>query len=491
MQRISNKNAILALKILLFCLLVYFPIFLHLDKLPIRIWDEARLALSAFEMSVNGNYLITFIKGEPDFWSPKPPFMIWLQVFFIKVIGPGELAIRLPSAIAAFLTAALLIVFSVKYLKSYWFGLIAVLVLVTTNGYINSHATRTGDYDSLLTLFTTAYLLCFYLYLESKKIKFLHFFFLAVTLAILTKSVQGLIFAPALLIYVLIQKQLFIFRNKWLYIDLFLSILVVAAYYLLRELYNPGYLEAVWLSELGGRYLTTLGVHSADFFYYYRELMNYHYSDWFWLVPCGIALGLFSTDIRVRKITLYTAILVLVYFLVISYAKTKLVWYMTPMYPLLAILATIGLYVVFVFLKTSKDLNQHFNIAVLPVVFLFILFLNPYRKIIDKVYFPKEDPWIGNELTFSYYLQELVESDEVIKNKKLAYEGYDIQLRFYTGILNDREQNFEFVDWTTLDPQDTVLAYQQDVVSYIETNYHHDMIYQDGEIRTFFIHERK
>ncbi len=41
-------------------------------------------------------------------------------------------------------------------MKQFWFGFIAIIVLITTDGYINIHATKTDDYDALLTFFTTS-----------------------------------------------------------------------------------------------------------------------------------------------------------------------------------------------------------------------------------------------------------------------------------------------------------------------------------------------
>jgi len=70
------------LKIILFLSLVYFPIFLHLDILPLRMWDEARYAINAYEMNQNGNFIVTHYQGQPDMWNTKPPLMIWFQALF-------------------------------------------------------------------------------------------------------------------------------------------------------------------------------------------------------------------------------------------------------------------------------------------------------------------------------------------------------------------------------------------------------------------------
>lgn len=150
------KNIEPYIKYIILAALMYMPIFGHLDALPIRIWDEARLAMNAYEMLKDGDFIVTHFDGSPDMWNTKPPMLIWFQVFFMKIVGANELAVRLPSAIAAFFTCIVLLIFSLRYLKNSWIGFIAVFVLITSHGYINLHATRTGDYDALLTLFTTS-----------------------------------------------------------------------------------------------------------------------------------------------------------------------------------------------------------------------------------------------------------------------------------------------------------------------------------------------
>ena len=69
------------------------PVFYSLDHLPIRLFDESRLANSALEMNRNHDFLVVHYKLEPEMWSVKPPLMIWSQVFFMKIVGENELAV--------------------------------------------------------------------------------------------------------------------------------------------------------------------------------------------------------------------------------------------------------------------------------------------------------------------------------------------------------------------------------------------------------------
>src|SRR4051812_9188165 len=91
-------------KFLILAALIYMPVFGFLDILCLRDRGESRNALNAIEMKENGNYLVPYYDGKPDMWNTKPPLLLWFQVFFMKTIGVDEIAVRLPSAIAAFFT---------------------------------------------------------------------------------------------------------------------------------------------------------------------------------------------------------------------------------------------------------------------------------------------------------------------------------------------------------------------------------------------------
>jgi 4-amino-4-deoxy-L-arabinose transferase-like glycosyltransferase len=467
----SAKSAVITIKIFIFIILAYFPFFIHLGNLPIRIWDEARVAINAYEMSRNGNFLISFFNGVPDMWNTKPPLLLWMQVFFIKLFGAGEVQIRLPSAIAGFLTAGALMFFSIKFIKDYWFGLISVLVLITTYGYINVHVTRTGDYDSLLVFFTTVYAFSFFLFVESGNKKYLHLFFLAILLSILTKSIQGLLFLPAIFIYLIIRNKLKLLITKWIFINTLLCIGIILIYYFAREYYNPGFLKAVWVNELGGRYATTIEGHTGSYTFYYDWLITNHFSNWYWLVPCGIAAGFLIKNPSLKKAAIYSTLLASSYLLVISFSGTKLPWYDAPMFPFLAVIVAMIIYLIFRFLKNSHEIKAIFTFNILPYIFLFAVFLTPYEMIISKIYFPKE---IGVEKSFfeiSYYLRDALKSKHDVRSHYICFDGYNTHLLFYVNLLNEDNKFVEVKDWRNLKNGDLVVSSQSNVQEFIEDKY--------------------
>lgn len=484
-------NHKMIVKALLFVAIAYFPIFLHLDTLVIREWDEARLAINAYEMNKDGDLIVTHYEGKPDMWNTKPPLMIWLQVIFIKMMGIGELAIRLPSAIAAFLTCILIMILSLKFLKNYWLGLLSVIVLVTSNGYINVHVTRTGDYDALLTFFTTFYILCFFVFVEisdiKKKQNFMYLFFLGLTLAVLTKGIAGLLFIPGLFIYVIIRKQLLsILKNKAFYIGILGFFTVVLGYYFTREYYNPGYLKAVYENELGGRYMNTIENHKADFGFYYSNFINFQLSKWYLLLPCGIVTGFFIKNELQKNLSRYLTLLALLYFLVISISQTKLEWYDAPLYPFFAVLVGIFLYWIFNTLHQGSW-HENLNYKVIPYLVIFLICVEPYRTIIDKVYKPKEYSWDKETYQIGYYLKDAVNGNKKLDGYYLLDNSYYAEALFYLNILNDMDQHIHFKDWKNLNNSDLVIAHQYEVKKYVEENYNSELIEEKENIKIYKI----
>lgn len=470
-------------------LLIYTPVFGYLETLPIRIWDEARLAINAYEMHQNGDLIVTHFEGEPDMWNTKPPLLIWLQVLGMKLFGVGELAVRLPSAIAAFFTCLALLLFGQRYMKSYWFGFMAVMVLITSYGYINTHASRTGDYDAMVALFMTLSALSFFAWCETKRTVHLYMVFLALALGVLTKGITGLMFLPALAIYSLIAKQFIpLLKNRHFYFGILGFVILVGSYYGLREFHNPGYWQAVQENELGGRYLDVLEGNKGSFWHFYNNLIDHKFTTWYLLIPCGLLVGFFIKDRKINRLTTFSSLILFTYFLVISTSKTKLDWYDVPMYPFLALVVAVFLFSVFRFLEQSKSISKRFTFNVIPYLFIFLMLTSPYQSMVGKTYKPKEYPWHEEFYEIGYYLKKGIKGKYDLNDKFLLYDGYYAHNLFYINILNDKGVNISLKDWTKLEAGDVVLTHHSHLKDYIATHYTSEVIETTGNVITYKIH---
>lgn len=206
---IKSSNAFL-----IFTLIIIIPLFAHLDALPLAEWDESHLAGNAVEMKYNHNWIVTMNNNKPEMWQTKPPLMIWLEVISMNIFGVNELAVRLPSALSGLGICLMLFFFFVKKYKEPLLGLLSVAVLVTSDGFIHSHATRHGEYDVLLTMFMAGYALFYFLYLEEETPKYIYASISMLILAALTKGIESLLFLPALFIYTIYKRNCLCYSGK-------------------------------------------------------------------------------------------------------------------------------------------------------------------------------------------------------------------------------------------------------------------------------------
>lgn len=424
---------------------LYFPLFLHLDSFSLRIYDEARRAVNAFEMWQSGNWLVTTFQFKPEMWGTKPPLLIWCQSALMQILGPTVLAVRLPSALAGLATAILLFLFAFRKLGGWPAGILASLSLLTANAFLkSSHSARTGDFDAMLVFFCTVYLLAFFTYLENKRARYLYVTGLGILLAVLTKSIAGLLFAPGLLLYLLIKSELLpLLRNRHFYLSAAICLLGIAAFYLGREHYNPGYLQAVWENELGGRYTETLEAHKHPFSYYFRRLPErFPYFLLFSLL--GMWWGVSSVrqaQTLAQRIALYSTLLVLSFLLVISNSSTKLAWYDLPVFPFLSLLAAVGWTKVVLhrLRQTSWGKKWMTRNPWLPAAATILLLLFPYLFTLKYCMRPDPAKYSGTE-AYGHYIEKMeAERDYYITSMfyrpdirfyQLAYQtrGYDIRL---------------------------------------------------------------
>lgn len=443
-----KKPAVLSLLLLLILLVSSFLV--NLSGIPIRIWDEARLANNALEMYLNNNWIVTYYDGSPDLYNTKPPFLIWLQVVNMKLFGLNEWAVRLPSALSSIATGLLIWWFLKKRLQDHWLGFLAGCVFATTFAYVYVHAGRTGDYDALLTLFTTLYCISIYFFVQEKKAKWLYLFWIFITLAALTKGVAGLLFLPGLFLFILAQKSLLkLLVNRHVYIGFLGFVVLVGGYYLLREKMNPGYLKAVWENELGGRYGTVLEGHDHPFNYYFRNMYLWRNEYWFYFIPSAYLAGFAIPNKEARLVSLFSLLMAVPYFLIISTAQTKLEWYDIPLYPFLSIQIGLVLYYAWKWVRQFvRKESVHLPIAIAAFILVFFF---PFRQCWNFVHHFGEKPWDDAPHRQGYYLQNAIKKKQDLNSYYFGYSDYHGQIKFYIealrhqGVKVDLNHNFDYV----------------------------------------------
>jgi len=317
----------------------------RLGERPLQNWDEARLAVSAAEMLHNRQWLLTHYQGQPDLWNTKPPLLVWLQALSIQAFGYSEWAVRLPTLLAALALVALVAAFARRWLGGPLAGLLAGLSLLGSKGFVTHHVARSADYETLLVLFTTAQVLAGFAWLHTRRPRYLLLLGAAVGLAVLTKSVAGLFLLPGLAIELTRRGQLGrLLRQPALWGAVVLALGPPALWYGLREQAAPGYWQAVWENELGGRLLTAVEQHAAPWYWYLLGFMSQKFLLWMpGLLAAGWALARRPGPRPAHRLLTLVAWSGGLCLLVISISSTKLAWYDAPLYPLLALVLGGGL----------------------------------------------------------------------------------------------------------------------------------------------------
>ena len=323
-------------------LAIGFPLVFDLGRAPLQTWDEARQAVNAFEMlHSGGQWLVTTFAHRPDLWNTKPPLLIWLQTGSMAVLGPTPLAVRLPTLLATLGTVGLLYAAG-RRLGRPGLGLLAGALLVTMPAYLGPHVGRSGDYDALLSMWVLAQLLATFAYAETTRRRYLVLAAAAVSAAVLTKGVAGLLGVPSLGLYLLLRGRLWpTLRQSVFWLAGVWALGAPVLFYLLREQALPGYWAAVWANEVGGRYVNSISAVPQPPLYHVCNLLH-QCGPWWLLLPLVGWLAAGPANVS-QRLSGLLGLFLGNWLLVISLAKTRLEWYTAPMLPPLALLLALGL----------------------------------------------------------------------------------------------------------------------------------------------------
>jgi len=217
--------------LILFTLLaIALPIFLQLGGRGLNEPDEGRYSEMGREMLVTGDWLVPRLNGVPHY--AKPPWIYWCIATSFKIFGLHEWAARLPTAVAALVTA--LTVFALgRRMAGGLAGLCSALVLVTSLLFFACGRLITPD--MMLTAFITLAVYCFWRWRESghasrdgspPRMGWLVGFYVAMGFGFFDKGPYGIIIPLAAVIpFLLWQKETASLRKMgWIW-----GFLIVAA----------------------------------------------------------------------------------------------------------------------------------------------------------------------------------------------------------------------------------------------------------------------
>lgn len=352
-------------------ILSFILIFPNLGKNHLIPYDEAIYAKIARNMVESGEYM--FMEWKPTaVWFEKPPLYIWMTSLFMKFLGVSPLAARLPSAVTG-LATVMMVYFAGKKMFNKTVGFLSAFVLLTTTQYL--YYSRTAMTDVTTTFFITASLLS-YLFIRGRRGNL--YWLLPGALAgfaVMTKGVVGLLPFPIILLcelYLLLTNQSkFSFKFFGPLLFMFLGWGAVALpwhIYMYRSL-GREFLRQYIGYHVWDRAVTAIEDKGRPFTWYFIVLkvsMRVWFLALFAALPAAVRKAF-----KKQRVYAFLLIWSLFVFLFFSAAKSKLVWYVMPLYPALAFVlgAFIDSFLKFIMRRFKKLDNFVFKAAALFLIF--------------------------------------------------------------------------------------------------------------------------
>jgi 4-amino-4-deoxy-L-arabinose transferase-like glycosyltransferase len=321
----------------------------RLDREVVTEWDEALYAISAAETARNGNWIGTTLGGTLDYYNTKPPLNIWLIALSFKAFGINLVTLRAASALAAWLTVLVLMLWARRAFGAVT-ALLAGLVLSATYGFIYVHSARSANTDALFTLFVLLVVVTLWTARDHpRRLAWLGPILAAVFL------LRGMaVLMPLALIGVVQILDLRKLRERWLPLSVatVLLALPVAGWVFARwQVDEWRFLERMFHYDFVARSARALEGHTGSPVYYLNVLQKDQYD---WLLAATGAIVLFPISLaavrqrlaqstRDRYFAIVLASWIAVTLLIPTAMRTKVAWYLNPFFPVFALLVAVTL----------------------------------------------------------------------------------------------------------------------------------------------------
>jgi 4-amino-4-deoxy-L-arabinose transferase-like glycosyltransferase len=313
--------------------------FTLLGSRPLFVPDEGRYAEIAREMVARGDYITPYLNGIKYF--EKPVLFYWLGALAIKFGGASVTAVRCINAFIALL-GCLITYASGRLLYGRATGLIASIVLATSTLYfIMAHMV---SLDLPVSGFIAASLYGFLLSTQAQtptaRRYYLYGAAVAAALAVLTKGLIGLVF-PGMIITVWMLAL-----NEWRQLQrlpiisaAFIFFLIAAPWHIVVNHYNPEFFHFYFIEQHFLRYTTMDVGHYQPAWFFIPTLIG-GFFPWIVFLPQVITTSLPRQWSQRNKYAseLFFVLWAALIFAFFSFSKSKLIPYILPVVPALAML---------------------------------------------------------------------------------------------------------------------------------------------------------
>lgn len=307
-----------------------------LGHYPLLEPDEGRYSEIPREMLERGDFITPLLNYVKYF--EKPPLLYWLNALSFALFGQNEFAARLPCALSGLLTI----------LFSYWLGrklfdrrtgLYAALIIGSCLGF--APLARVNITDMPLTLCLTVALGSFMLAVKSagrEKAGYYYLCYAAAALAVLAKGLVGILFPGAIIfLFLLLRQRWRLLAEMRLVTGISLFLAIAAPWFVMVALRNPEFARFFFIHEHFERFLTKVHGRYQPFWYFLPILAGIML-PWSLFIPAALRHAWRKRREANGEVLTYLAIWALFIFLFFSKSNSKLIPYILPVVPPLALM---------------------------------------------------------------------------------------------------------------------------------------------------------
>lgn len=352
---------------------------LFLGQLPLLEPDEGRYAEIPREMLERGD-LVTPRLNHVKYFE-KPPLHYWLNAASQSVFGGSEFAVRFPSALLG-LCGILMTYHAGRRVFGRREGLFGAMVLGSSALFAS--LARMNSIDMTLTCFMTATLFSFLLASregEKRKGFYYHLFYLFAALTVLAKGLIGLVLPGGVVfLYILLTRRWRLFSEMRLTTGIALFLAVCAPWFVLVSLRNPEFARFFFIHEHFERFLTKVHGRYEPPWFFIPVLLGGIF-PWTLFLPETIR-NLRKEWSREKLFLLLWIGVILLFF---SVSSSKLIPYILPVFPALALLVGAALS------DASDNGGRAFKVQALATILLLCLAgagVALYPHLVAKARFP-------------------------------------------------------------------------------------------------------
>ncbi|HEX2549797.1 MAG TPA: glycosyltransferase family 39 protein, partial [Gammaproteobacteria bacterium] len=291
--------------------------------------------------------------------------LYWLGVGVAKIFGLNIWSLRAVNALLAVL-GCLFTYFTAKKLYDRKTGIIAACVLATSMLYfILAHM---YTMDLTITVFMEITLFSFILGVTHPKQQFFYFIIAAIStgFAVLAKGLMGIVL-PLMIIglWLSIFRAWKLLKLKEIITCVSIFLMITLPWHLVVAWLNPEFLHFYFMDHHFSRFSSGEVGHLRPFWYYLPVLLMGLF-PWVVFLPNAIiqSLPVSARQLPDKKISLFFSLYAISIFLFFSISKAKLIPYILPIFPPLAIVLS-------VYLKNTVNLKKNYlALSVFSVIFM-------------------------------------------------------------------------------------------------------------------------